>query len=72
MKNSYFVNMLAYYTDHSPFGKAIILINMIILGRWKIGIMLVYTAHISIIISLTCVGVHPLLYWGDVTGNTLT
>lgn len=31
----------------------------------KKGIMLVYTACISIIISVVCVGYHPLLYWGE-------
>lgn len=55
----------------SPFFVALVLINMLILGTWKIGIMLVYKPCITIIISLACVGHHPLLYYGDVTGNTL-
>lgn len=64
--------MLAYYTDRSPFGKTLILIIMIIFGTWKIGIMLAYSACITIIISLAFVGRRPLFYRGDEEKNILT
>ena len=70
VKNKCVVNRLHFTQIIHPL-IALLLINMIILGTWKKkGIMLVYTACITIIISRACVGCHPLLYWGDVTENT--
>lgn len=40
-----------------PFAGVLILINKMILGTWKMGIRLVYTACITIIISPACVDV---------------
>lgn len=62
MKNNCFVNSVAYYIDHSPFGRAYISKYDYIWRREEGSIMLVYTACITIIISVVCVGCHALLY----------